>query len=59
MEHAATESLDYVKQVTTDSLILAYLDPDRQYYLFTDSDKVSLSEILIQYMSKQKEVEQK
>ena len=43
------KSLDYIKQVIHTDPILVYLDPDKQYYLFTDSNKHSWSSILIQY----------
>ena len=48
-------SLDYVKQIKTTSSILAYLDPDKQYYLFTDSSKHSWNGILVQYDKQMKE----
>ena len=49
------ESLDYVKQVITTNPILVYPDPDKQYYLFTDSSKHSWSGILIQHTEQVKE----
>ena len=35
------KNLDYVKQIITTSPILAYQDPDKQYYLLPDSSKHS------------------
>ena len=43
------KSLCYIKQVITTSLISAYADPEKQYYLFPDSCKHSWSGILAQY----------
>ena len=43
------KSLDYVKQITTTSPTLAYPDPEKQYYLFTDSSKHSMDEMLVQH----------
>ena len=40
--------LDYVEQIITTSPILAYPDPEKQYYPFTDSGKHSWSGILVQ-----------
>ena len=36
-------------QIITTTPILAYSDPDKQYYLFTDSSKHSWSGVLVQY----------
>ena len=47
--------LDYIKQIITTSPILAYLDPDKWYYLFTNSSKHSWSGILVQYDEQVKE----
>ena len=49
------KNLDYVKQVITTSPILAYLDPGKEGYLFTDSSKHSLSWILVHYTKQLKE----
>ena len=49
------KNLDYVKQIITTSPILAYPDPDKQCYLFTDSRKHSWSRILVQYDEEMKE----
>ena len=35
--------------------ILVYLDPDKQYYLFTDSSKHSWSDIFVQYTEQERE----
>ena len=43
------QTLKYVKQVITRSPMWVYLDPDKQYYLFSDSRKHSLSGIIMQY----------
>ena len=43
------KSLDNIQQVITTNPILVYPDPDKQYYLFTDSSKHSWSGILVQY----------
>ena len=47
--------LHYVKQVITTNHIFVYPDPDKQYYLFTDSSKYSWSGILIQYTEQVRE----
>ena len=39
------KSLNFIKLVITTRPILAYLDPDKQYYLFVDSGKHSWSGI--------------
>ena len=49
------KSLDYMKQIITTSPILAYPDPDKQNYLFTDSSKHSWSRILVKYTKQMKE----
>ena len=43
------KSLDYIKQVITTCPILTYPEPDKQYYLFTDSSKHSWGAVLVQY----------
>ena len=48
-------SVEYIKQVITNNPILIYPDPNKQYYLFTDSSKWSWSGILIQYSEKTKD----
>ena len=47
--------LDYNMQVITTNSILVYVDPDKQYYLFTDSSKHSQSGILVQYTEQVRE----
>ena len=49
------KDLDNIKQIITTNPILAYPDPDKQYYLFTDSSKHSWNGILIQYTEQTKE----
>ena len=49
------KSLDYAKQVTTTSPILAYPDPDKQYYLFMDTSKHSWGGILIEHTEQTQE----
>ena len=49
------KSLDYIKQVITTDPILVNPDPDKQYYLFTDSSKHSWSGIHKQYMEQKRE----
>ena len=49
------KSLDYIKQVISTKPILAYPDPDKQYYIFTDSSKDSLSGIPVQYTEQARE----
>ena len=41
------KGLEYIKQVITTNPILIYPDPNKQYFLFTDSIKHSWSGILI------------
>ena len=52
------KSLDYFKQIITTSLILAYSDPEKQYYLFTDSNKHSWMESLYSILNKWKKMVQ-
>ena len=49
------ENLHYIIQIITDSPILAYPDPDKKYYLFTDSSKHSCSKVLVQYHEQKQE----
>ena len=49
------KSLEYIKQVITTNLILIYPDPNKQYFLFTDSSKHSWSGILIQHSDQTKD----
>ena len=49
------KSLDYVNQIITTSPILAYLDPNKQQYHFTDSSKHSWSGICIPYNEQTKD----
>ena len=44
------QSLDYITHVITTNSILVYPDPDKQYFLFMDSNKQAWCGILIQYM---------
>ena len=55
MGKTCQKSLYYINQVITMNLILVYPDPDKQYYLFTDSSKHSWSDILIQYIEQVRE----
>ena len=55
MDETMSKSLDYMRPVMTSSPILIYPDPDKQYYLFTDSAKDSWSGILIQYQEQVRE----
>ena len=47
--------LDYIKQIITTIPIIAYPDPDKQYYLITDSSTHAWGGILIQYTEQIKE----
>ena len=49
------KSLDCINQIITSSPISAYPDPDKKYYLFTDSSKHSLSGVLVQYHEQKQE----
>ena len=47
--------LGYMKQILTTSPILAYPDPNKQYYLFMDSSKISRSGVLVQCSEQEQE----
>ena len=49
------KSLHYIKHIITTNPTLAYPDPDKQYYLFTDSSKHSWSGVLVQYSEQKQE----
>ena len=55
MDLPMSQSLDYIKHIIMTSPILAYYDPDKQYYLFTESSKHLLSVILVQYTEQEQE----
>ena len=48
-------SLECIKQLITTSPILAYSDPDKQYYLFKDRSKHPWSGVLLQYHEQKQE----
>ena len=50
-----SEKFRLCRTIITTNPILAYPDPDYQYYLFTDSSKHSWSGILVQHTEQMKE----
>ena len=55
MSAKCQKSLDYIKQFITTHSMLIYPDPDKKYYLFTESSKNSWSRVLAQYDEQEQE----